>query len=554
MPAMDSDQNQQNVQGSTDQNAEPDLEMIRQQMHRILASPGFCESSQLCNFLRFIVEETLAGCEDGIKQYTIAVKALGRKSSFNPQTDPIVRIEARRLRRKLEQYYREHGAEDIPRIEVPVGRYVPAFRFEKVESDRDRQEVPRKDRARGPSPVSLPGGPSIVILPFGTLTDDPEQLYYADGLAQALVVELTRFPDFLIIGPLSRQKLKGQTLGPRALGRQYGAHFVLDGHLRKQANSVRLSVKLVDVVTGGTLWADTYDHRASAADLFEFEDTVINQVASILADNYGVIPRRLIPQAVEKRTDRIEAYDAVLRFYHYVTVYTAEAWRAAFEALERAVQLDPGYALALAMLADMHVLGYQFLGLDATALEQSQDLVRRAIILDPQCQHARFVRATISLLRQQTELFLEETELAIPLNPNNAHLIASCGSNLALSGEWARGMALVERALHLNPHIPAEYHIVPFMDYYLRGLYREALREALRFNTPGLFWDPLIRAATLGQLGHKNQATTVLKELLEMRPQFAAHGRDWMRRTVFSDASVEALVEGLHRAGLQVGG
>lgn len=335
------------------------------------------------------------------------------------------------------------------------------------------------------------------------------------------------------------------------MGQRYGARFVLQGKLRKNRDRVRTSINLIDVTTQGTLWAKTFDGRLDAADLFAFEDAVTGHVAATLADNFGVIPRALARGALEKRTDSLEAYDAVLRYYHYFTVLTGDAWSAAYEALERAVELDPLYALTHAMLADMVGAEYHLLGADEGTLKRMEDLVQRSIQLDPLCQLAHQIKAMTHFFRGQRNLFINEAELTVRLNPNHAGAIASCGLCLAIVGKWERGLALLEKAMHLNPHYPGWYHLGFFLDHYRQAAYQEALQEAVRINMPGLFLDPLARAATLGQLGRVEEAAVALGEMERLLPGTEVGLRGLMRRTLFSEENVDMLLEGLRRAGLK---
>ena len=523
---------------------------IQAQLQRILSGPRFLSSPQLCSFLSFVVEETLAGRAQRIKQYTIAVKAFGRNPDFNPEADPIVRIEARRLRRALDRYYREQGVGDPIRIAIPVGAYVPAFGPNQPQADDSTRETPALPLAKMEPAMTLPRGPSILVLPLDVLTHDQEQSYFADGLTEQLAVALMVYPDFLIIGPLSRDRLK--SIGPTgvdAMGQRYGARFVLHGSLRKGGDSVRIMVNLIDVVTRGTLWAKTFDGNLNAADLFEFEDAVASEVASTLADNFGIIPRTLARQALEKRTDSLEAYDAILRWSHYFTALTEEAWNAAYEALEHAVQADPNYALTHAMLADMYGTRYHLRGGDEGVLEQMQGLVGRALELDPRCQLAHQLKAMVHFFRGRRDLFLDEAEWTVELNPNNSNIIASCGLFVAIVGEWEHGLALLEKAMRLNPHYPGWYHLGPFLNLYRKGAYGESLQEAMRINLPSLYLDPLGRAAALGQLGRLKEAATALDELERMLPKTGIGLPELMRRTLFSDDNVEMLLDGLHKVG-----
>ena len=288
---------------------------IWEQLARILAAPGFASARKLSAFLRFVVEETLAGREKEIKQYTVAMGALGHKPGFDPQTDPIVRITASRLRQTLAHYYETEGSQDPIYITIPKGCYVPVFHANEIMECGNAPPI-------APSfQLTMPQGPIIIILPFDCLLDKQEQLYLADGLAEQLVVTFNRFPEYLIIGPLPRQSGTAVCRDLRAVGQEYGAQFVLSGSLRQQGQIFRLTVKLTDADTGGAVWADTFDNEGNLGDLFAFEDMAVNRITAVLGDNFGVIPRTLTKKSLTKATEETAVYDAILRYYYYITVF-----------------------------------------------------------------------------------------------------------------------------------------------------------------------------------------------------------------------------------------
>jgi adenylate cyclase len=306
---------------------------------------------------------------------------------------------------------------------------------------------------------------------------------------------------------------------------------------------------VIDLSTRDTLWAKTYDGRLSATDLFAFEDTVTNEVAATLADDFGVIHRSLAPQALDKATDNLQVFDAMLRYHHYFVVLTDEMWTAAHAALERAVEADPSYAPTHAMLADLQGTQYHLAGAGEESLQRMEDLVARALKLEPQNERAHQMKAMTHLFRGRRDLFIAEAEWVTRHSPNNSNALASMGLFLAIVGEWERGLALTEKAMRLNPHYPGWLHFGPFLNLYRRGAYQEALREAMRINTAGFYLDPLARAATLGQLGRAAEAASALEEMQRLLPDNGIELREFMRRTLFSDENVAMLMEGLVKAG-----
>jgi adenylate cyclase len=249
----------------------------------------------------------------------------------------------------------------------------------------------------------------------------------------------------------------------------------------------------------------------------------------------------------------LKAYDAVLRFYHYETQLTPQAFNKALTALEEAVELDPEYGLAWAMLghlhADNHALG--FCEIDKP-LEKALTYAQKAVAMAP---YNQFVHDALSLVyfhQGDRELFLQHVEETIALNPNSPYIVGVAGWHMMLYGEWDRGLTLLKKGMQLNPYHPSWFHLAPYTDYYHRGEYEKAFAEALKFNFPGLYLDPMMRAAALGQLGRHNEAQTAVDQLLELEPDFKTRGRQLISRYLKVDTLIEKIIAGLHKAGLAI--
>lgn len=179
-------------------------------------------------------------------------------------------------------------------------------------------------------------------------------------------------------------------------------------------------------------------------------------------------------------------------------------------------------------------------------------LARRAVALNPNLQAARFTMALIYFLRFQRPQFPAEAELALQLNPNHALYVAALALHFGMAGEWERSLILTKKVMRLNPHHPGWYHLVPYMIHYRQGDFEQALIEAHRFNTPLFHWDPIIRAAALGQLGHQAEASTAVDELLALVPDFRSRGRSLIHRFAYLDEHIKMLLDGLRKAGLEL--
>jgi adenylate cyclase len=524
----------------------PTPDAVRLQLERILQSPEFRGSDKQRKFLSFVVEETLAHRASQLKGYTIALAVYGRKEGFDPQVDPIVRVEAGRLRRALEHYYLTAGRNDTVRINIPKGGYVPTFQTVQIEPPgADTLASGREDRA-------LPTEPSIAVMPLVNLTGVKEQDYFVDGLTEELTTELARFQDFQVIASQSTMRFKGQETDPKEVGRDLGVRFLLAGSVQKTSKTVKVTIRLLDSSTGEQIWAENYKRDLTAANLIALQEEIAHGVVGIIADHYGLISRRLSAESRKKAPADLKAYDAILRFYQYETELTPEAFEKAFSALERAVEIDPEYGLAWAMLGHLHADNYAlgFCEMDAP-LEKAMTFAQKGVAFAPENQFAQDALSLVHFHRGDQELFLKHVEKTIALNPNSPYVVGVAGWHMALCGEWEQGLALLEKGMKLNPYYPSWFHLAPYMNHYQRGNYEEAFAEALKFNYPDLFWDPVMRAAALGQMGRESEASAAIDGLLKLVPDFASQGRRLISRYVKADELVNKLIEGLQKAGLE---
>ncbi len=530
----------------------PDL--VKLQLDRMLASPELLSSKRMSQMLRFVVEQTLNGQSDRIKQYTIGVEAMGLGEAFDPGTNPTVRIHAQKLRRAIDRYYHEYGMDDPVRIVIPKGGYTPVFRLNHA-NPKDAESASERRRSttttRGPK-VPVTSGPSIAILPMEYLGNESDYDFIAGGITEEIVIALTRFQEFFVVGPLNRDILRRKHLGPRAIGQEYNVRFLLDGTIRLLGRTLRLTSKLTDTLTGRKLWGQTHDHDMDRTSFDQVEHEIVGQIVTTIADNFGVIPRTMAKEVLSHHDDKLSDYAAILRFHHHVKVLTEQSLTEAINAMERVIQKDPDHDLALALLGDListpFWLGYTDSQYD---LGRAAELGKRALALNPNSQPAHLTMAINHYLRSQKALCLKEIDRALKLNPNNANYLANSALFLMGLGQWEEGVALIVKAMGRNPHHPGWYHIVPFLYHYYRGEFETALVDANGFNTPDYFWDPLIRAAVLGKLGLQTEAKKVGSELLALVPDFKTRGRSLVQRMVYQKELTEMLLDGLNKAGVE---
>jgi adenylate cyclase len=404
--------------------------------------------------------------------------------------------------------------------------------------------------------LSLPKGPSIAVLPFSNLTGDVKQDALADGITEDIITALSRFPDLFVIARNSTLKYKEKTADIREVGRDLGVRFVLEGSVQGGRNRLRITAQLIDSGTGAHVWAETFNREITNTNLLDVQDDITERVAAQVAGGYGVLSRLGTAQARDTRAADLDAYACVLKARAYYRVFAQPEHLEARNCLESIVLKYPSYSEALAWLALMYLDEFRYRynlspnrphPLDA-ALEYAERAARAA----PTDQYAQHALAKAHYFRGETDQFFVHAEKALALNPNNVQALSDLGFFTAFAGKWDRGVPMVRKAATLDPSHPGWYHFVFFYDHYRKREYEQALSEALRVDTPGLFFHYVVHAAVYGQLGRKDEAQHHVRALLKMYPDFPSNMREEYRKYRFSEDLIEQLAEGLAKAGLSI--
>jgi TolB-like protein len=578
----------------------PSAEAVTEELERVLASTDFVASDRLKRFLRFVVEEALAGRADRLHAYPIALEVLGRNPSFDPQADPVVRIEAGRLRRRLERYYLRAGQNDPIRIDIPKGGYVPTFegRQDPVSDPVLPAGEPVPPGARPPpsgtarprwhwlaagllagslvaalgwlgmgalapnlwsrgsqdATTALPRGPKVAVLPFLNLSGDPGQAYLAEGITEQIVTDLARFKALFVLPTQSTAKY--QSADPKDLNRELGVNYLLDGNVRRQSDTIKLSARLVDVQSGKIIWSETYGGELSPSNLFEIQENVSRQVSAIVASNYGLLAEAGLAEAQRRPPESFAAYDCVLRYHHYQRLVDRQEHAKVRACLERAVEVDPDYAEAWGVLANIyaqeHRLGFNPRPELYDSHERSLAMAQRAVELEPRNPTAQLILANAMFDRRNLAGFKAAGERAITLNPNDPDLLAHYGMRLTFMGEWERGVALVTKAIALSPEHP-QWYLDPIIYYhYQTGDYERALSGSQTQEFSDDIWVLLFRVMILGQLGRSDEARPMMEAALRQKPDVRERLFDMARIWNIPDPHTERMADGMRKAGLAI--
>lgn len=522
---------------------------IRQQLGRIVTSSEFHATEKMRDFLRFVVEEKLAGRSHRLKGYTIAIEVFGRGEDFDATYDPVVRIQAGRLRRAIERYYLVAGVRDPILIEVPKGGYVPCFSVRPLSPQLERDPSICADR----SPSEWPQGPSVAVLPFENLTGDPEQRALTDGLTEEMITEMTRFQDIMVIACQSAWMPENLPSEPTELGQAVGARFLLQGSVRRDKKSVKVTAHLTDTAKRRRIWADSYTLPLEVGQLIATQEEIASRVVGLIASEYGIISRRLSAESRLKHPTELGTYEAMLRYYSHQIEPSPDSAETCFAALKAAAETEPDYGPVWSALATLHCQMYSF-GVPGVedALATALEYARKGVSLEPASQLCRLILAYASYLAEDTPCFQQESEIALNLNPNSPYTVGAIGYIRVLRGEVDHGLRLLERAMAVSPCHPAWFHAGNVIDLLLRKDYGSSMLEIQRFKPFMAFWNDAILAAVLARLGRMDEARRHVGRVLEIKPNFLAHSRELFRRSLKIEMLVDDLVDGLHLAALPV--
>jgi serine/threonine-protein kinase len=515
----------------------------RAEIARILASRIFQKAERLKRFLRFVSEEALGGSVAGIKESVIGVEVFDRNpATYDPRIDPIVRVEAGRLRAKLEDYYAHEGAEDAVVVELPRGQYVPRF----------SQRAVAASPAPGASSASEPAtGPSnaIAVLPFANLSDDPANEYFSDGLTEELTHALARLPSVRVTARRSAFQFREPGRDIREIGRVLGAGKIVEGSVRKSENRLRISVQLVNVADGYQLWSEQYDRKMS--DALALQQEIAGAVRDALLGRFGAGRG---PPAGAPATN-IEAFNHTLLGRFHWNKRNEAGLRAGIAHFAKAIEVDPAYGRAYAGLADCHVM-LAMSGADRPSLSMplAREAALRALEIDDRMVEAHtslaVVRANFDWDRRGSELEFQralecdptyatvhhwyslyaltaagrfdeaedEIEWAERLDPISLPINMGHAQVLHLADNCPAAIAQCEKVLGLDPRYYRAYWFLGLAHDRLGNF--EAACEALETARAQGGNEQAFRARILGALGHaygrwgkRDRATAVLDEL-----------------------------------------
>jgi len=431
------------------------------------------------------------------------------------------------VRGKIDETFADLGEQQLKNIATPVRVY------------RSSSDVTAAEgRQIGSSK------PSIAVLPFVNMSEDKEQQFFSDGISEDIITELARFRQMQVLARNSSFRYRGSDLDMVRVGRELGVHYLVEGSVRRIGARIRITAQLIDAQSGHHLWAEKFDREQN--DIFAVQDQVVRTIVATLV---GRLQAAGADVAKRKLPASLEAYECVLRA-DALLLYDAVAGAEARLLYEKAIELDPGYARAFALLAINFEAEWER-DLDAPdgLLDRALEFAQKSVALDENdsvCQHAL---GAIYLMRREHDLAEHHHLRALELNRNHPMLLASLGTLCSYVGRPEEGITHLREARALDPYFePSWYWFALAVAHFIAYQYGEAI-IAIGHSSGKSPWVHAFLAACHGYANGDVEARNHAAEALRLAPDFSI-ARSMTREPFKYDADRQHLIDGLRKAGL----
>ncbi len=404
--------------------------------------------------------------------------------------------------------------------------------------------------AKTDEPLPLPDKPSIAVLAFDNLSSEPDQEYFADGIAEDIITALSKFRWFFVIARNSSFTYKGKSVDVKQVARELGVRYVLEGSVRKAGSRVRISAQLIDAATGNHVWAERYDREL--ADIFDLQDEITATIVGAIEPELGAAERE---RTKRKPPDSLDAWDRYQRGLWHLWRITKDDADEAEKLFQSAIDLDVGFAPAYAGVAFLLYLRVIHGWTDARdqTLDRALQTGHQAVSLDDMDPFAHFALGRIHTMQGDFEAAIAELEKAIDLNPNLALAYYGLGMALAWSGRAREALPHCHKAIRQSPHDPALWFfegMAGFAHIQL-GEYAAAVewqRKATRHPNSG-FWPNLNLAVAFVEQEESDKARAAIDAVLEMQPDLSLTAVAAVVGSLHPDHK-DRFLDALRRAGL----
>ena len=547
---------------------EPTTAEIMIALERLLSSPYFARSRRAKDFLRFVTKETLAGRAHSISAYSIAIDVFDKPKDFDASNNPLVRVEAIRLRSRLCEYYATLGASDAVRIEMKPGSYVPLFRFAVPQT----ADVGRAGKRKFPRYLGLSAGLVAAIAIVGALAPWLGDTGGELGSARPALAELRRGPRIFVRQFDAKEPSETATLAfgiteeiltrlgsyrdleivvRRGGDDTAGADFVLSGSVSTDDDTIRVSPRLIDARTGVLIWTTAYKERFTSDNVWDAVDSVAGGVVAAVGEPYGPLFDAEVARTIPGTT--IDAYHCLLRFVFALQVISEGAHARATACFEQAVATEPESSTSWARLAALYRMeylhGFNPRRAPPPALDRAEHAALRAIAIDTNNAFGHEELAFLRLLRDDRAGFEDAVARTLALNPS-ADIRTALGINFVKMGQVERGRELIDAGIADSPRAPPFFFLGYAVDALRMHDYGAAYEWSRRMSTRTWPLSQAFLAATAALAGHPERSGEAVARLRALQPTFAATGRELIARGRLGEEVNKELARGLALAGL----
>src|SRR5210317_627484 len=367
---------------------------------------------------------------------------------------------------------------------------------------------------------ALPEKPSIAVLPFVNLSDDPKQEYFSDGLTDEIITALSKVPKIFVIARDSVFSLKGEPIKFNKVAEELGVRYVLHGSVRKEGNKVRISTQLVDALSGHHVWADRYDRDIE--EIFTVQDDLTKNIITALQVKLTEGEKG---REASKGTTNLEAYLKYLQSMDTIRRFNIESNALGMQLAQEAIDLDPEYAMPYRVLSIGHQMDV-WLGTSKNrdqSTAKAMELMKKAIELDPNYAEAHGHLGFIYWMQGDYDKAIEKAEEAIRINPNSAYAHHVLGQILRFAGRYEDAIPEYKKALRLNPFPPTNYLFGMGLCYFWTGQVEKGIEwcEKAVQQDPDSFLANLLLTGVYGMSDLEEKARSQAAEVLRINPKFS---------------------------------
>jgi adenylate cyclase len=397
---------------------------------------------------------------------------------------------------------------------------------------------------------ALPGNPSIAVLPFVNMSEDPKQEYFSDGLTEEIITALSQVPKVFVIDRNSTFSYKGKSVKVNQVAEELGVRYVLEGSVRKAEDRVRITAQLIDAIKGHHLWAERYDRELK--DIFAVQDEITIKILTSLQVNLTDTQQAAF---FAKGTNNLEAYLKWLQAYLYFLRVNKDDNVLARQKAEEAIAIDPNYVAAYATLGWAHAVDARF-GWSKSpkqSRERAVELARKAIAMDDTYPNIHRLWGYLYLMKRQYDEAIAAYERAVALSPSWAGAYAHLGMGLVYACRPEEGIRTLQKAIRLNPIRPPAYVLFKLgRGYRMTGQYAEAIAEFKKVlnRSPNSLGAWIGLASTYSLMGRNEEAREAAAKVLKINPNFSSE-RFIMALPFKKDSENERIINALRMAGLK---